>query len=288
MGKLKVIKAGALSTIQDKGRFGHRQYGIPQSGVMDVEAMMSANYLVSNNSDCPVVETAIQGLELEAQEETIVGITGATVDVKINDVTAAMNNSHLLKPSDILTISKPLKGVYSYLGIGGKLTGNVDFGSISTYVMAGFGGIDGRALKKGDVLETRDASPHQNRSVDRPVQSEEVQTIRMMKGPEWRFLKDLPERKTFRIDPSSNRMGIRLQGDPLGVDGKEIISSAVIPGTIQLPSNGLPIILMNDCQTTGGYPRIGKVIDKDLGLLAQLSAGSKVHFTLIDYALPTP
>jgi allophanate hydrolase subunit 2 len=98
------------------------------------------------------------------------------------------------------------------------------------------------------------------------------------------MLKDIPDRLIFKVDPSSNRMGIRLTGDhSLDIDGKEIVSSAVIPGTIQLPPNGFPIILMNDCQTTGGYPRIGKVIDADLGLLAQTSPKEKFKFEVIPF-----
>ncbi|MEP5612996.1 MAG: biotin-dependent carboxyltransferase family protein [Cyclobacteriaceae bacterium] len=282
MGKLKVIKAAGLSTIQDEGRFGYRQYGIPQSGAMDLAAMRAANELVGNDPHFPVIETAIQGLSVEATEYSIVGLTGAEVSLTVNGEQAAMNTTILLTKGDVLTISSPLAGVYSYLGIGGDLVARADFGSKSTYLLAGFGGLSGQRLSKGDVLETKDAPPFQKRSIKKvPLPQAEVQTIRILKGPEWSLLKDLPQRRVFQIDPSSNKMGIRLQGDPIGVDGKEIVSSAVIPGTIQVPSNGLPIVLMNDCQTTGGYPRMGKVIDVDLGLLAQIPAGGKIRFALV-------
>ncbi|MEP1096716.1 MAG: biotin-dependent carboxyltransferase family protein [Cyclobacteriaceae bacterium] len=282
MGKLKVIKASGLSTIQDEGRFGYRQYGIPQSGAMDVVAMHAANELVGNSPDSPVIETAIQGLTLEAAEDSIVGLTGAEVSLTVNGNKTAMNTSIQLTKGDVLTISPPLTGVYSYLGIGGDLVATEDFGSKSTYLLAGFGGLSGQRLGKEDVLETKNAPSFKKKSIKKKANSQaEVQTIRIMKGPEWSLLKDLPERMIFKIDPSSNKMGIRLQGDPIGVDGKEIVSSAVIPGTIQVPSNGLPIVLMNDCQTTGGYPRMGKVIDADLGLLAQIPAGGKIRFALV-------
>ncbi len=281
MGKLKVLSVGALSTIQDEGRFGYRQFGIPQSGAMDISAMQNANHLVSNNPEWPVIETAIQGMKLEAIDETIISVTGAVVTLKINEHQVPMNASHQLQQGDILTISKPMGGVYFYLGIGGQLRANKDFGSYSTYIMAGFGGMEGRALKKGDILETQGGKPFKKHVIKQGTKPSMTETIRIMKGPEWKLLKDLPERTIFQVDPSSNRMGIRLIGDPLGIDGKEILSSAVIPGTIQLPPNGIPIVLMNDCQTTGGYPRIGKVVNEDMGRLSQLNPMHKLRLKII-------
>ena len=111
--------------------------------------------------------------------------------------------------------------------------------------------------------------------------SEKVVKIQMMKGPEWDVLKELPSSKPFKIDPSSDRMGIRLAGEKLEANFREIASSAVVPGTIQLPHDRQPIILMNDCQTTGGYPRIGKVLDEDLGKLAQIKPGRRLSLVLI-------
>ncbi len=283
MGKLRVIKVGPLSTIQDEGRFGYRQYGIPQSGAMDIRALHNVNHLVSNGPGWPVIETAIQGIKLEALEETTIAVTGAITSIEINDQQLPMNTSHQLSKGDILTISKPLDGVYSYLGIGGKLKANEDFGSTSTYLMAGFGGIEGRALKKGDVLETKEGKPFENHVIKREIETKEVETIRIMKGPEWKLLKDLPERTIFQVDPSSNRMGIRLIGNPLDMISGEVLSSAVIPGTIQLPPNGIPLILMNDCQTTGGYPRIGKVVEEDMGRLAQLNPMHRLRLKVIAF-----
>lgn len=282
MGKLKVIKVKGLATVQDEGRFGYRQYGIPQCGAMDVQAMHRANELVANKPNQPVIELAINGIELEAVEKTVIGITGAEVLAQINDTSIVMNTSYLLEPGDVLSTGIPKHGVYSYLGIGGELKATNTFGSTSTYLMAGFGGMDGKALAAGMTLETTGAKDFHRRSVSDGFERNDIQTIRILKGPEWRLIKDDPERNFFKIDPSSNRMGIRTLGEPLGVDGKEIMSSAVIPGTIQIPSNGLPIVLMNDCQTTGGYPRIGKVVDEDLGLLAQTAPGRKIQFQLIE------
>ena len=144
------------------------------------------------------------------------------------------------------------------------------------------GGINGRALKADDILVTKGGGEIAERKISF-AEKEERQTIKIVKGPEWRMLKDLPDRLTFRIASSSNRMGIRLEGDIIEIEGEEIVSSAVIPGTIQLPSNGHPIVLMNDCQTTGGYPRIGKVVDEDLGTLAQIQAGQELKLEIVTF-----
>lgn len=274
MGKLRVIKAGPMATVQDKGRFGFRQYGIPQSGAMDFSLMKKANYLVGNPDESPVIEFAMMGLKLEAIKPTIIGIAGASAKVNNEEITS---KNYLLSVGDMLEISKP-HGVYGYLGIGGLLEAQKDFGSYSTYIMAGFGGIEGRGLKAGDILETHDESVFEPTTLARQNLAPEPSTIRIMKGPEWSMLKESPEGKTFTVDAASNRMGIRLTGESLKCDGSEIVSSVVIPGTIQLPSNGKPIILMSDCGTTGGYPRIGKVIEEDMGKLAQVRGGDKVRF----------
>ncbi len=266
-----------MSTIQDLGRFGYRRYGIPQSGAMDKELMGFANQLVGNPDHYPVVEFAILGMKLEAVEKTSVSVVGA--DLKVNG-DPIKDAGLVLNQGDVLETSAPA-GVYGYLGIGGKIEAQEDFGSVSTYVMAGFGGIDGRQLKAGDFLcsdldqmEIHTTS-FSDREVTHPVK------ISIMKGPEWHVLRELPDTKIFQIDPSSNRMGIRLTGSQLENDSQEIVSSAVVPGTIQLPPNGQPIVLMNDCQTTGGYPRIGKVVEEDMGKLAQVRPGESIFFSLI-------
>ena len=267
MGKLRVIKAGMMATVQDTGRFGFRQYGIPQSGAMDISMMNEVNYLVGNAGEYPVIEFALVGMKLVAVEESIIGVMGAMAKVNGAHIEGV---SCLLSKGDVLEMEKPF-GVYGYLGIGGILNAKKDFGSCSTYILAGFGGIEGRALEVGDVLVTRDESVFEKRTIEQQKLASNATTISILKGPEWAMLKESSEGKVFTIDPSSNRMGVRLAGAKLKCDGAEIISSAVIPGTIQLPPNGEPIILMKDCGTTGGYPRIGKVLEEDMGKLAQVA-----------------
>ncbi len=282
MAKLKVLNAGVLCTIQDEGRFGYRQYGIPQSGVMDLQSMLLANKLVGNQMNAPVLEIALQGLKLEAKDMVIIAVTGAAVKLRINGVETSMNKKISVKPGETIDISQAIDGVYTYLGINGQIQAQEDFESFSTYLMAGFGGLNGRALRKDDEIEIRKAEQGQIRVSTRKFQpTKPLTSIRIEKGPEWHMLKESIRNKVFRIDPSSNRMGIRLAGDPIAIEKREIVSSAVIPGTIQLPSNGLPIVLMNDCQTTGGYPRIGQVLKEDMGILAQLRPGREISFKTV-------
>ena len=274
MGKLKVIKTSPLATIQDFGRFGYRRYGIPQAGAMDQDFMKAANRMLGNPDEYPAVEFAIGGMKLEAKEQTSISVVGASI--RVNGIIAKSNA--ILDVGDTLEVSPP-DYVYGYMGIGGLLVAHEDFGSRSTYLLAGFGGIKGRKLQSGDILESRDSKLQLSDEHIPSRMAHNPETIRVLKGPEWGLLKELPDVRSFEIDSSSNRMGIRLNGR-LACDFQEIASSAVVPGTIQLPANGEPIVLMNDCQTTGGYPRIGKVIDEDLGKLAQLRSGTKITFVL--------
>ncbi|MEM9340401.1 MAG: biotin-dependent carboxyltransferase family protein [Bacteroidota bacterium] len=276
MGKLKIVKAKMLATIQDRGRFGYRKYGIPQSGAMDIQSLNQANELVCNPKDYPGVEISLQGLTLKALEPTAIGICGGEVDMKINQDEVKMNHAHQLLPGDELIVSPLRKGVYSYLAISGKIQGQYDFKSISTYVLAGFGGITGKPLQPGDVLITEDAPLFTEKVANPSLASEKLPCIRYLEGPETFALKSELDGVNFMVGKESNRMGILLNGPTIESSVKEIVSSGVIPGTIQLLPNGSPVVLMNDGQTTGGYPRIGKVIDKDLGKLAQVRPGHSI------------
>jgi len=275
MGRLKITKSGPIASVQDVGRFGYRKYGIPQSGAMDREWMTAVNQMVSNPHNYPVIEFAISGISFEAMEETTIAVVGA--EFWVNDE-SVLRATKVVK-GDNIRVSRPDQ-VYAYVSIGGLIEAKEDFDSFSTYPLAGFGGIEGRNLKAGDEIQTL-GSPMPN--PDYPIvdrRTDGVNEIRIIQGPEWGSLKELPRLETFQVASYSNRMGIRLEGAKLDCDYQEIASSAVVPGTIQLPPDGQPIILMNDCQTTGGYPRIGKVRDEELGELAQLRPGQAIKFIL--------
>jgi len=272
VGRIRIINASPLTTIQDYGRFGFRKYGIPQSGAIDQEGMQIANNLVANELNAPVIEFALGGIRFEVLERTAIGVFGAEVKV---DGTTLRENATLTKTGAVIEIAPP-KLVYGYLAIGGTFQLSSTFDSYSTYLPAKLGGLEGRMLRKGDVLHTIG----EEKTCTVPSRHLENKVIRFSKGPEWSSLKAPFESKEFQIDHSSNRIGIRLSGEKLECSLSEIKSSAVLPGTIQLPPNGQPIVLLNDCQTTGGYPRIGKVLDEDLGKVGQVKVGQKVRLKL--------
>jgi len=267
MGRIKIIKASPICSIQDRGRFGYRKWGIPQSGFMDSLSANRANQLVENDLNAPLIEYAGGVLEIEALDEVNLGIVGGNREMTIP-----------LKKGENLYINLP-KRVYGYLSIKGEIVANENFNSKSTYPPARFGGINGTYLKKGDIIEVKPTNSVQSAPIDLSVN--ESNQIRIMKGPEWTFLKEGILKRSFEVSSEINRMAIKLKGK-LEIDQKEITSSAVITGTIQVPPNGEPIILMNDCQTTGGYPRIAKVLDEDLGKLAQMRSGTMVEFQVVE------
>ena len=277
MGKVRFLKIQGLASIQDEGRFGVRRYGIPQSGAMEVEAMHQANNLVGNPLSFPVVEFALNGFTLEAVEPTILGFAGASTQVIVNNEVSKTNPISVAS-GDIVKVAAPADRVYSYMSIQGLMIAKLDFESYSTYPLAKLGGLNGEYLRANDLLTTENAL---HKQVISRAQKECSTTIRIMKGPEWNMLREHPNIKQFTVSSDSNRMAIKLSGDHLDCQKVEILSSAVIPGTIQLPPGGYPIVLMKDCQTTGGYPRIAKVIDEDLGKLAQKRPGELVKLELI-------
>ena len=277
MGKLKVIKCGPLASVQDLGRFGFRKYGIPQSGAMDESFMVKANAAVANAEHAPVVEFALVGLTLEALEETTLGVVGASFSIN-GEIQEGI--SAVVESGDIVQLSAPEK-VYAYISLAGEWKNlTKDFDSFSTYTPARLGGFKGRNLKNEDILET-EAFGLGTKAMAMEEGSNNT-IFHLLKGPEWSKEVVSILTNSYTIDSSSNRMGIRLTGGTIHAVTKEIRSSATIPGMIQLPGSGQPIVLMKDCQTTGGYPRIAIVKNEELSGLAQIRAGETVRFKLYE------
>lgn len=290
---MQIIKSGLLTTIQDNGRYGYRHLGIPQSGAMDNRAQGHANWLVGNPPDAPILECSFYGGIFRFEQHQIIAITGADMNAQLNDRPCEMYCSLEVQPHDTLTFAYAHKGARTYVAIQGLPDIEQVMKSYSTYVSGGFGGFQGRALQIGDTLIWKNEIPkNPNRILAeylRPHFSTKKNIIRMVHGPEWEYLSTASqqafEKAAYQIHTDSNRMGIRLVGKPLKLKEKfSMISSATLPGTVQLPANGQPIILMHDGQTTGGYPRIGKVIEADLGRLAQIPPKGILHFRMVDEA----
>ena len=283
MSELTVINPGVFTTIQDDGRFGFGKYGVPVSGAMDAESYKLVNQLVSNPDHYPVLECTLQGGTYRFNSDAVIAITGAEMNPELNEQSIKMNCTHSVSKGDELSLKFAQKGCRAYIAISGLLKAEKTMGSYSTYTLAGLGGYSGRALKRNDTLKWEKASIGEVKTeAIKPVNLRDIHTVRILFGSEWEWLDNETKEHflshNFKVMNQSNRMGIRLEGASLKSPNRQMISSPVIPGIIQLPQNGNPIILMKDGQTIGGYPRIAKVVDHDLWKLAQLKPGDAISF----------
>jgi len=288
---VNIIKPGFLTTIQDiPGRRGLKRFGIPSSGTMDTHSAELANWLVGNDLESPLFEITFGKCEFEFTERTVVGLSGGKAKVLVSDESVQLNKTLIVGPGERLKVGRVSKGARIYLAIGGRWQIKQSLGSFSTYANVGLGGVNGRELMSGDRIEV-DSSQVQESIKTVPDELiphfSRQQNIRVITGPEWDWLrteqKNVFLQTRFGISSTSNRMGIRLKKENnVEVPQRNFSSAPVVPGIIQLPSGGEPIILMNDAQSVGGYPRILKVAEADLWRLGQVWQGNEISFSLIE------
>lgn len=289
---IKVVFAGSLSTIQDKGRFGYLKAGIGTSGVMDHEAYETANYLVGNENGKAVIEATLFGPTLQFEEEAICAVTGADMGMKLDDMEIDTYKSFYVMPGQILSMGMAVNGCRSYIAFRGGIDVPVVMNSRSTNLKCHFGGLNGRALKNGDVLECgkadclmENAEEILKRNVPRIHYETDVK-LRVVGGPQDDYFSENGQKtfygSTYTVSVDSDRMGFRLEGPEIeNINGVDIVSDGIAFGAIQVPSSGKPIILLADRQTTGGYAKIGTVCSRDMSKLVQLKPGDKIHFVPI-------
>lgn len=296
---VKVIHPGLLTTIQDLGRVGSQKFGVIVSGAMDPFSLRIANLLVGNPEGEGALEITLFGTTLQFKSDQLVAITGGNLQPTIDGEKAPMWRPILIRKGSILKFKSAITGCRAYVAFAGGIEIPDVMGSKSTYLRAAIGGLKGRALQKGDEFtcghysiigkafawQLEKMDDHFSWSVNYKefFSFKQRQTIRVLRGAEFeRF--DQSSKQTFFSIPytlttQADRMGYRLEGKPLSLAEKfELLSEGVTYGTIQVPSNGQPIILMADRQTTGGYPKIGQVISVDLPLLAQLQPKAEILF----------
>lgn len=287
IGTLHVIKPGLLTTIQDLGRFGHQDSGVPVAGPMDVFSHRLANQLVGNEADAATFEITLIGPELMTDTDLTIAICGAHFEITCDDRPVPIDASFAMRAGQRLKFGRVLQGARAYLAVAGGLQTPRVLGSRATHLVSRMGGLNGRALAGGDrvpILAGTAAGPRR-KSPGLTLPTSGRALLRVMPGPqdEW-FHPDAMRTiagVSFRISPRSNRMGYRLQGPPLvRVHEGELISEPVGLGAIQVPAAGEPILLMADRQTAGGYPKIGHVIAADLPLAGQLAPGDFIEFVL--------
>ena len=276
---IKIIKPGLYSTIQDKGRVGMQSHGIPCSGTMDTFSSDLANKILNNSGNSAVLEITMVGPVLEFVYETVICITGANLSPLLNNKIIKMNNPIFIKSNDILSFGVLKSGLRSYIAVLGGFKSEKVFGSRSMFKNLT------RAVKlaKNDVLNFNKDIIFKSSKINLNKTSNIDNKIVVYKGTEYDTLnssqKDFISSKKFRISNNYNRMAIQLT-DLLSNTLEPIITSMVMPGTVQLTPAGNLIILMKDCQTTGGYPRILQVEEKSINSLAQLKKDSELWFSL--------
>ena len=287
-----VIRAGFQTSVQDLGRTGLRQFGVSTSGALDSFALRVANLLVGNDEGAAGLEITLGGLQLRSQDERNVAWCGGEFDVRIGSRALPAGHVARLRAGDELKFGRAQIGCRAWLAIDGGVDVQVVLGSRSTDLRANFGGLEGRMVRDGDVLPllvssgsstpaagiSSWAAPH-----DWVSPAKRYPALRFVRGVDWhRFKTSTLKRLTteaFSVSSDSDRMGVRLDGAELKREDEiDLISEAVAPGTIQVPPSGKPILLLGDCQTIGGYPKIAHVITVDLGVAAQLRAGDSVRF----------
>lgn len=284
----KILNPGLFTTIQDSGRFGYESLGAPTSGAMDVFSFKVANILVGNAIDEPVLEVTLLGPRIEFLRDAFISITGANIIPLINGEKRPTWSSFPVKKGDVLSFSPMTEGCRAYIAVAGGLKAQNIMGSASTYVRGKIGGISGRPLKKGDILRVKKDDNVERKSYkvknDYIPTYEEMTNVRIILGPQDDYFSNDAIKKllssTYTLTNESDRMGFRLDGPEIRpIDNKyDIITDGLIPGAVQIPGNGKPIIMMKDAQTTGGYVKIANVISVDLPKLAQLKPGGKLRF----------
>lgn len=288
MNPWEVISPGLLTTVQDQGREGWRHLGVARAGAMDLQAADIANRLLGNTTDSALLEMTIKGPTLHIPRPTRVAITGAETGATANGVPVPGHRPVLI-PAGELRFANLRSGMRAWLAVQGGFQVPLLMGSRSTDLRGGFGGVEGRALRAGDRIAVGDfravraatapqAANWWTGSDDPCLQPSHP--IRFVAGEN--PLSAALAGRIWKVDARSNRQGLRLQGDPLADSAHSGVSEPVAIGTIQLPPDGQPIVLLADAQTVGGYARLGHVIAADRWRLAQAGAGTLVAFEQVD------
>ncbi len=291
MSGLKVIQPGILSLPQDSGRYGMHGIGLTTGGPLDRHAFRWANRLCGNSQQAVAIEVTIGGLVLEAMVKTSIALTGAEINLSINKHPAALWQTHSINPGDRIELGFASAGSRAYLAVAGGLQLTPIFASASTVPRESIGGLnqDGKPLQAGEILPCHALDNHlPHLSVpdhQRPDLSHNSAALRVVLGYQQQAFSALQKQIFFSADyavtDSSDRMGYRLKGATIksSIDG--ILSEGICMGAIQVPADGQPIVLLNDRQTIGGYPKLGSVLSLDIGKLAQLMPGGTVRFEAI-------
>lgn len=287
---LEIIEANGLATIQDAGRAGWKKFGVPSSGPMDAFAFRAANTLVGNESNSAAIEIGLGDIAFRATRDCVIAVAGAGFALSIYMWDFPLWGSCYVRAGWTIRLNKLDSGMWAYLALAGGVQTQGRLGSASTNLRARFGGLDGRQLQVGDVLQagnpTRSLSDLAARTLPESARLaySDHPTLDVIPGPQEKYFTDESiatfMSHEYTVSPTSDRMGYRLEGAALTHRIKtELTSEGMTMGAIQVPANGQPIVMMADSPTTGGYPKIATVASADLPLLAQCVPNkSKIRF----------
>jgi antagonist of KipI len=295
------IRAGFLTSVQDLGRTGFRELGVSLGGALDSHAMRVANLLAGNDEAVAGLEITFGGLRLRFADERIVAWCGGNFQARVGSTLVAPGHPALVHPGEEFSIELPARGCRAWLAISGGIDVPLVLGSRSVDLRTKFGGIDGRTLRDGEECPLGE-NPARAKALIGKLRLERIArwkpahdwlsparrepSLRVIRGKDLARFDDSAiqqfTRELFVVSPDSDRMGIRLDGPRLEQsEPTDLLSEAVAPGTVQVPPSGQPILLLSDCQTIGGYPKIAHVITVDLPIAAQLVSGNSVRFAEI-------
>lgn len=280
---LKIINPGLFTTVQDLGRYGYESYGFTPAGVMDYESYYLANALLGNDYNCGVLELTLYGITFEVLHSTSMSSAGAEMELTINEEPFETGTAVDLVKGDIVRFGGVKKGARTYIAFSGGLDLPKELGSYSTHTRSQMGGYKGRVLKAGDILPVKGKTVEHNFPVITKILTEDTE-IRFIPGQQNDRFDSVNKRifteSEYTLTKDSDRMGCRLEGPAVGsADDDDILSEPTQFGSIQVPKNGQPIVLLADRQTAGGYKKIGTVAKVDLPKIAQKKPGEKITFT---------
>jgi biotin-dependent carboxylase-like uncharacterized protein len=287
-GALHAIAPGPFVTIQDAGRRGWRRFGVSGAGAMDGAALTTANDLVGNARGTAALEFAHVGGSWQiATESCRIAVTGGNFIISADEARLACWQSHTVRRGQRIDIGGARDAVWGYLAVANGFALSPQLGSCATHQRSGLGGIAGCRLLEGDVLPLWSARAPYGRERRVEAIDREPGSIRVVLGPQDDFFAEDAIATflaaSYRVSHRGDRMGVWLDGPPIRhTAGYNVLSDGVVPGCIQVPGIGKPLVLLMDCQTIGGYPKLATIITPDLPRLAQMKAGTAVTFVAID------
>jgi biotin-dependent carboxylase-like uncharacterized protein len=289
MSSFEVIAAGVLSLLQDNGRFGQSVLGLTTGGAMDAPSARWANRLLGNDNNATLIECSVGGLQLRANSYSYIAVTGAELPLSINGKAAELWAVHKVQPGDVIELGMVSKGLRAYLAVAGGFRVTPQFGSVSTVLREGIGGLKGNKLQTCDLLAVQEVKQLPRLSLPQAYrpQFNRILTLRLVEGYQAESF-SVTERQRFylnsyKVTPQADRMGYKLAGTAIQSKQSQLLSEGICYGAVQIPPDGQPIVLLNDRQTLGGYPKIGSVLSLDCALLAQAVAGTELYFTAISH-----